>query len=159
MGSEDPVVRNERRVRELSALERRGRQDQTELDLRSAILRLLNGTPTKSDGSWTVVNLVAESGVPRPTAYRYESAIADFNAIANTIGKESGGTRDQLQALRAELKAEKKARSVERRAFLATQSVLVQRLHAVTLALAQARGDEKVVSLLSPRAGKADVEA
>lgn len=144
------VSRNAERVALLESIKKPSRGEQTELAIRRAITRFAEGA-TKGDGSWTVVNLVEESGVPRPTLYRYEAALRDFQAAADAAPSGSGGVREELRRLRAELRSEQRQRIDERKKHERVQSVLVQRLHAMSLAYAQATGETKVIDLLSQK--------
>lgn len=123
------------------------RAEKVELSIRSAIERFVAGNTT-NDRAWTVTNLVVESGVPRPTLYRYEAALKDFQALADAAPRGTGGPKEELQRLRAELRSERRQRIEDRKRYEHVQAVLVQRIHALTLALAQASGQSKVVSLL-----------
>ena len=68
----------------------------TELALRTAMARLIEGRTEITDGHLTVVNLAAEAGVSRATANRATAVLTAFReAIANAnLGKQrSGGTQ------------------------------------------------------------------
>lgn len=138
---------NSARADVLRDLRNPSRAEKVELSIRSATERFVNGTTTHN-GAWTVTNLVVESGVPRPTLYRYEAPLRDFHALAEVAPRGSGGVKEELQRLRAELRTERRERIEDRKRYEHVQAVLVQRVHALTLALAQASGQSKVVSLL-----------
>lgn len=144
---DEAIKRNTDRIAVLESIRKPSRSEQTELSIRLGIARFAIGS-TKTDGSWTVVNLVKESGVPRPTLYRYQPALDDFQAAADAAPEGSTGLRDEVRRLRAELKAEHRLRIEERKEHERVQAVLVQRVHALTLAYAQATGDQQVVDLL-----------
>jgi hypothetical protein len=154
---EDIIKKNAERVADLETLERRNRSEKTELLIRQGISRFSDRT-TKTDGSWTVINLELDTGVPRATLYRYETPLKDFQDAADAAPTGSGGLREELRRLRSELKAERNARKEERRRAEEIQSILVQRLYAMSLAYAQASGDKGLVNLLS-RKGRTDAEA
>jgi hypothetical protein len=147
---DEAIKRNADRIFALELIRKPSRSEQTELNIRLGIARFASGS-TKTDGSWTVVNLVKESGVPRPTLYRYQLALDDFQAAADAAPEASTGLRDEVRRLRAELKAERRLRIDEREEHERIQGILVQRLHAVTLAYGQASGDQKVIDLLSKK--------
>lgn len=146
---------NAARVQALRELARPMRAEKVELSIRSAMERFVSGT-TKTDGAWTAVNLVAESGIPRPTLYRYEAVLKDFQALADAAPAGSGGLQEEVKRLRAELRQQQRERIEERKRYEHVQAVLVQRVHALSLALAQASGQAKVVSLLRGEAEAAD---
>lgn len=139
---------NAKRIEVLEALKSPKPSDERELAIRRSIVRFADRT-TKTDGSWTVINLVEDTSIPRPTLYRYEAPLKDFQEAAIAAPEGSGGVREELRRLRIEVKAEKAARKAERQRFEEVQSVLVQRLYALSLAYAQVTGDHKVVDLLT----------
>lgn len=150
---------NAKRVAVLTSQRVRNKAEDNELNIRSAIVRFADGR-TKTDGSWTVQNLVVECGVPRPTLYRqYKAPLSDFQSAAAVAPLGSGGFREELRRLRSELRAERRERIEQRRHFEQVQSVLVQRLYALSLAYAQAVGDDKVIDLLSHQRNKSDAKA
>ncbi|KKI19597.1 hypothetical protein [Sphingomonas sp. Ag1] len=146
-------------VATLKALKQPTAANQTELPIRTAIERFVEKRTTETEGEWTAISLVKESGVPRATLYRYEAVLSDFKALARMAPVGSVGPHEELRRLRAELRAEKRARIDDQKKYERIQAVLVQRLHALTLALAQASGNAKVVSLLkgeAPSTGEVD---
>ena len=56
----------------------------TERTIRAGIDRFCRGT-TQTDGSWTVVNLVEETGVPRPTLYRTSANSNSSRILAHRL--------------------------------------------------------------------------
>lgn len=119
-----------------------------ELALRHAMLRLVAGTPGRTDGALTNENLCAEAGVARATMYRIRSVMDDWKAAQNTAAPDSpGALREQIRSLKSEIRQLKDAHSEERRSLLEIQQVLVQRVQGLTLALNHAQGDGKVADL------------
>lgn len=139
---------NAARLEELQRLYASGdlrAKEATEKDIRDGIDRFCRGT-TGTDGSWTVVNLVEETGVPRPTMYRYKRELDLFQAMAAVA--PSGGVREDLKRLRAELAAEKQAGKEERARHRAVEAVMIERIHALTVIVASYRGQDGIPSLL-----------
>lgn len=149
---EDLVSANASRIAALQALKQPTAAHRTELSLRLSIERFIKNNTTESEGEWTAINLVKESGIPRATLYRYESVLSDFKALARMAPVGSVGPQEELRRLRAELRAEQRARIDDQKKYERIQAVLVQRLHALTLALAQASGNAKVLSFLKGEA-------
>lgn len=152
---EELVERNDARVVELEQLgdRRRGAEDK-ELVIRAAIARFARGATTKTDGSWTVVNLVEESGVPRPTLYRYDREVQEFQNLAAAAPAGIGGHREELKRLRAELAAERKASREERKRHQDVEDTLIERIYALSLALASAAGVNGVPTLIELKRGR-----
>jgi hypothetical protein len=68
----------------------------TELALRGAMSRLLEGKPEKTDGRLTVVNLATEAGVSRATANRATTVLTTFReAIAEVRWRRGSGRTAQ----------------------------------------------------------------
>lgn len=135
------------RIHQLRPAERR------ELDIRTAIERFVAST-TKTDGSWTIVNLVAESGVPRPSLYRYQQLVEEFQALASVVPAGRSGTQERIRDLGKQVRTMRADRTAERRDESATRAVLVERLHGLSLALAHATGRGSIADLGSRRGNK-----
>ena len=82
-----------------------------EQKLRSAMDRLLAGKSLHTNGWLTVGNLADEAGLTRPTAYRCEAVVAEFNEHVRRIAERTEApTEEHLQRivkLREELRVEK----------------------------------------------------
>lgn len=146
---EEIVARNDARVAELEQLgERRRGPEEKEFVIRAAMARFARGATTKTDGSWTVVNLVEESGVPRPTLYRYDREVQEFQAMAAAAPAGIGGHREELKRLRGELAAERRASREERKRHQDVEDALLERIHALSLIVASATGTMGVPTLV-----------
>lgn len=120
----------------------------TELLIRQAIERFAQGI-SKTDGSWTVMNLVKDAEVPRPTLYRYKREVELFQSMAACA--PNSGVREELKRLRAELKDARQEGIAERKRHREAEAVLVERLHALSLIVAAAAGDSCLPSILKPK--------
>jgi len=108
--------------------------EQNDARIRSAMERLLAGTPIHTDGKLHVKNLAVEAGLTRQQVYR-SPVIAEFNEhVARLRDQEVAPTEPHLkriQQLQTEL-AQEKERSrryrQERDEAKARQSVLANRL-------------------------------
>ncbi len=144
---EEVVSRLSARVAELEGKPLSG-TGRTELKLRKAMLRLLNGAPLQTDGALTNENLHREAGVPRPTMYRYREVMEDWKAAQGAVAPESpAAMRERIRSLKAGLRRLGEEHAEERRRLLRVQDVLVQRVQALTLALVEARDGSKVVDI------------
>ncbi|QIZ37881.1 hypothetical protein [Saccharopolyspora sp. ASAGF58] len=79
----------------------------TETKLRDAMRRLLDGTPTRTDGALTKENLAREAGVSHATVHRAEAVLADWNThVPRPIIRTASETRrDQtIDDLRGKLR-------------------------------------------------------
>ena len=117
----------------------------TERTIRAGIDRFCRGT-TQTDGSWTVVNLVEETGVPRPTLYRYKRELELFQNLGASA--PHGGAREELKRLRSELAAEREAAKAERARHRNAEAVLVERIHALSLLVASAMGEDSLPRMI-----------
>lgn len=145
---------NSERLNQLEQLDAAGdlrSKERTERDIRAGIERFCRGT-TATDGSWTVVNLVGETGVPRPTLYRYKRELALFQNMGAVA--PSGGVREDLKRLRAEIAAERQAGKDERARHREAEAILVERIHALTMIVASYMGEDGVPALLDARRPK-----
>ena len=100
----------------------------------------------RTDGSWTVVNLVEETGVPRPTLYRYKRELELFQNLGASA--PHGGAREELKRLRSELAAEREAAKAERARHRNAEAVLVERIHALSLLVASAMGEDSLPRMI-----------
>lgn len=142
---------NRERIAAINHREQKRRPEIVELQIRSAIDRFVTGTARAAGDEWTAVRLVEESGIPRPTLYRYKDELALFQRMASLVPSGSGGLHEENRRLRAELREEKQRRIEEGKRAKHVQEVLIQRVHALSLAVAQASGQSKVVSLLNAK--------
>lgn len=143
--------KNRERIAAINDHQHKRRTELVELQIRSAIDRFVTGTTKATGDDWTAVRLVEESGIPRPTLYRYKEELALFQRLAALAPLGSGGLREENRRLRAELREEKQRRIEDSKQSKHIQDVLVQRVHALSLALAQVTGQSKVVSLLGTK--------
>ena len=150
-GFETLVKENRERIVVINDREQKRRPEMVELQIRTAIDRFVNGTTKSAGDEWTAVRLVEESGIPRPTLYRYKDELTLFQRLAALAPLGSGGLHEENRRLRAELREEKQRRIEDGKRAKHVQEVLVQRVHALSLALAQASGQTKVVSLLNAK--------
>ncbi|MFG1466363.1 hypothetical protein V5F77_26315 [Xanthobacter sp. DSM 24535] len=74
----------------------------TELALRAAMARLIDGRPNSTDGRLTVVNLAAEAGVSRATANRATTVLETFREAVAEIRHERGNDGGSKPANREE---------------------------------------------------------
>ncbi|RWD43461.1 hypothetical protein [Mesorhizobium sp.] len=70
----------------------------TELALRAAMSRLLDGKSERTDGGLTVVNLATEAGVSRATANRATGVLKTFREAVAEISRRRGVERTAQQA-------------------------------------------------------------
>jgi len=119
--------------------------ESTERTIRAGIDSFCRGT-TQTDGSWTVVNLVEETGVPRPTLYRYKRELELFQNLAASA--PNGGAREELRRLRSELANEREAAKVERARHRGVEAALVERIHALSLLVASAMGEDSLPRMI-----------
>ena len=117
----------------------------TERTIRAGIDRFCRGT-TQTDGSWTVVNLVEETGVPRPTLYRYKRELELFQNLGASA--PHGGAREELKRLRSELAAEREVAKAERARHRNAEAVLVERIHALSLLVASTMGEDSLPRMI-----------
>ena len=150
-GFEALAKENRERIAAINDREQKRRSEVAELQIRTAIDRFVTGTTKAAGDEWTAVRLVEESGIPRPTLYRYKDELALFQRLAALAPLGSGGLHEENRRLRAELREEKQRRIEEGKRAKHVQDVLVQRVHALSLALAQVSGQTKVVSLLNAK--------
>lgn len=81
----------------------------TELALRAAMSRLLDGKPEQTDGRLTIANLAAEAGVSRATANRASKVLEAFrHAVV-----ESKARRDASDQPAGTARAEQERRAAE----------------------------------------------
>lgn len=141
-------------IDDLERITSRSSPQNKELEIRQAIARFVSGT-TKADhdGSWTATNLIAESGIPKATVYRYETAVHAFYDLAEVAPAGARGLREQLREAQIALNAEKAARREDRKQFEQAQSIYAQRLYALGLAYAHATGNKGLVDLLAHKGG------
>ena len=155
------IAKLKSRIAELEAIGPGGvtRELRTELDLRSAMLRLLESGPLRGGNAMTNENLQKESGVARATMYR-SSAMEDWRVACTLAAPRSeAGLRAEVKELRSALSRMRDAHAAERRKLIAAQNVLVQRVQALTIALVAARGGSKVVDISTLRASRRRVGA
>jgi len=79
----------------------------TETKLRDAMARLLDGTPTRTDGALTRENLAREAGVSHATVHRADTVLTEWNTrVPHPVIRTAGETRrDQtIDDLRAKLR-------------------------------------------------------
>ena len=112
----------------------------TERTIRAGIDRFCRGT-TQTD-----VNLVEETGVPRPTLYRYKRELELFQNLGASA--PHGGAREELKRLRSELAAEREAAKAERARHRNAEAVLVERIHALSLLVASAMGEDSLPRMI-----------
>lgn len=143
------VAENGERIAELERQGALGETEQNRLKIRSAIQRFANGTTARTDGSWTTINLATEAKVGRATVYRdtYKVERELFEKLRDIRPTSASGLREQLRATRAELKAERAASKRQREEHQRAEDALVERIHALSLLVASALGQNGVPTL------------
>lgn len=143
------VAENGERVEELERHPALGETEQNRLKIRRAVQRFANGTTTKTDGSWTAINLAKEAELGRATIYRetYEVERQLFEKLRDIRPTSASGLREQLRAARTELKAERLAAKKARDEHQTAENALLERIHALTLLVASSLGQNGVPTL------------
>lgn len=123
--------------------------DESRLKLRSAIQRFATGNTSRTDGSWTIVNLVKESGVSRPTLYRqlYDVERRLFEELADAVPSSAASPKEQIRELKRELAAERTKAAAERKRHHEVEDIMLNRIHALSLLVASALGKDGVPAL------------
>ena len=78
----------------------------TEAKLRAAMRRLLDGTPTRTDGALTKENLAREAEVSHATVHRAHEILVEWDAQVGLVLRSTGEVRRD-EKLAAALRAEK----------------------------------------------------
>jgi hypothetical protein len=94
---------------------------QTEIALRAALVRLVEGRPTRTDGRLSAANLAREAGVARATVHRATTILAELKALQSVDqAPPLLPERSVLQAERSRQEAEHiRAQHLQVRALLA----------------------------------------
>jgi hypothetical protein len=96
----------------------------------------------------TKENLRKGAEVSRSTMYRRRDVMENWRAAHGAVApKPPAAMRERIRELEAEIRRNNEKRSFERQKLIRIQDVLVQRVQASTLALVEARGGSKVVSI------------
>ena len=107
----------------------------SEVALRAAMARLLEGRPERTDGALTVANLAREAGVSRATANRAADLLAEFRAAEARQRRSSPHVlKQRIRTLEAELRAVRGAEMAELRTLTRT---LAQHIQMLTLQVAE----------------------
>jgi type I site-specific restriction endonuclease len=103
--------------------------------LRAALQRLAQGTPTRSDGTFTVTTLAAEAGVSRSTANRAPDVLRDLEQLRQRAGDlPSAGNGDtDISELRKELADTKRANNKAVKELEGSIDILAQHVQVLTL--------------------------
>ena len=142
------VQRLSARIDELKEMPQPGGRERTELRLRTAMLRLINGEPVRTDGALTNENLSEEAAVPRATMYRYRDIMDAWKLLQSAVAPESAvGLQERIRGLKVEMRRMEGEHAEEKRKLLHVQEILVQRVQALTLSLVEARGGSSVVDI------------
>jgi hypothetical protein len=107
----------------------------SEVALRAAMARLLDGRPERTDGALTVANLAREADVSRATANRAADLLAEFRAAEARERRSSPqALKQRIRTLEAELRAVRGAELAELRRLNRT---LAQHIQMLTLQVAE----------------------
>ncbi|MGR3370200.1 MAG: hypothetical protein ACU0CR_22760 [Sagittula sp.] len=123
----------------------------TEDALRTAMMRLLEGTSVHTDGRLSVANLAREAGVSRATANRATAVLVEFRAAEARFRSGSvAGLKARIRELKAELRA---ARGGEMAELRATVKTLAQQIQILAL-----EGEEQrcLIAVLEEQIARAD---
>jgi hypothetical protein len=123
----------------------------TEDALRTAMMRLLEGTSVHTDGRLTVANLAREAGVSRATANRATAVLAEFRAAEARFRSGSvAGLKARIRELEDELRA---ARGGEMAELRATVKTLAQQIQILALEVEEQR---RLIAVLEEQNARAD---
>lgn len=94
---------------------------QTEIALRAALVRLVEGRPTRADGRLSAANVAREAGLARATVHRATTILAELKALQSVDrARPLPPQRGVLQAERTRQEAEHlQAQHLQVRALLA----------------------------------------
>lgn len=126
----------------------------SETALRSALQRLRDGTPIRTNGALTVSGLAAEAGVSRATASRATQILSDLSQLRHQLADSAPGHHDDI-TLRRQLADAKRTHAETVRALRASIDTLAQHVQVLTLenhALRRSAGHDATVVPL-PGAG------